>query len=127
MAGVVQHREVLCHCVALVGDLLRFAPERRPHLALHNASPYCHFRSGQVLKQAGRLKGLLTLVLIPLGLYRMVPKKGPGTFPGAGLISVDVSCSGGFPNLPLQASDGAGDRLLLCFLHVQYIASIIGC
>ena len=38
------------------------------------------------------------------------------TFPGAGLISVAVSCSGGFPIRPL-ASAGAGDTLRLCFLQ----------
>ena len=38
------------------------------------------------------------------------------TFPGAGLISVAASCSGGFPMRPL-ASGGAGDTLRCCFLH----------
>ena len=49
-----------------------------------------------------------------------------GTFPGAGLISVDSSCSGGFPILPLQARDGAGDRLRLCFLRTWDATSISG-
>lgn len=51
----------------------------------------------------------------------------PDTFPGAGLISKEASCSGGFPSLPLQASDGAGDRLLLCFLRMGSAANIRGC
>ena len=38
VAGFVQHWEVLRHCVALIGDLLRLAPEWRLYLALHIAA-----------------------------------------------------------------------------------------
>jgi hypothetical protein len=39
VAGVVQQREILGHGVALIGYLLRFAPQRRLDLALQHSRP----------------------------------------------------------------------------------------